>query len=169
MPHPARVARPTFAHFTIPSMAEVHRTWAPWLATIQRYYAAHRRARHLIVRVGVAFCILATTLLVIAWNMTPSTAHLADRVHGQDALHHTPFVPTTAIAPVMSQALIAIEDERFYQHHGIDVIGLVRAAGDDLGRGSGSRVAAPSPVSLPRMLTCTAMTVRSDESWKICY
>lgn len=32
------------------------------------------------------------------------------------------------IAPVMQQAIVAIEDERFYQHHGIDLRGLGRAA-----------------------------------------
>jgi membrane peptidoglycan carboxypeptidase len=31
---------------------------------------------------------------------------------------------------------VAIEDERFYQHHGIDTIGLLRAAWDDLRAGS---------------------------------
>lgn len=32
------------------------------------------------------------------------------------------------IAPAMQQAIVAIEDERFYQHNGIDFKGLIRAA-----------------------------------------
>lgn len=38
-------------------------------------------------------------------------------------------VPVTIkeIAPVMQKAIVAVEDARFYQHHGLDPIGLVRA------------------------------------------
>ena len=36
-------------------------------------------------------------------------------------------VPLTAIAPRMIQAVVAIEDHRFYDHPGIDVIGTTRA------------------------------------------
>lgn len=38
------------------------------------------------------------------------------------------YVPITAIAPVMRRAMIADEDERFYEHRGIDVRGIARAA-----------------------------------------
>src|SRR5690606_23991024 len=37
------------------------------------------------------------------------------------------IVPLDQIAPVMRQAQIAIEDERFYQHGGLDIRGLSRA------------------------------------------
>jgi membrane peptidoglycan carboxypeptidase len=37
-------------------------------------------------------------------------------------------VPLAKIAPVMRQAIIAIEDSRFYQHGGVDAKGVVRAA-----------------------------------------
>ena len=37
-------------------------------------------------------------------------------------------VPLTAVAPVMRQAVIAIEDARFYEHAGVDVRGITRAA-----------------------------------------
>jgi membrane peptidoglycan carboxypeptidase len=36
-------------------------------------------------------------------------------------------VPLTKIAPVMQTAIVAIEDDRFYQHGGIDPRGIVRA------------------------------------------
>lgn len=39
-------------------------------------------------------------------------------------------VPYDSISPVFFQALIATEDERFYQHHGIDYQGLFAAAKD---------------------------------------
>jgi membrane peptidoglycan carboxypeptidase len=36
-------------------------------------------------------------------------------------------VPLTAIAPVMRQAIVAVEDGRFYQHDGFDLRGFLRA------------------------------------------
>lgn len=36
-------------------------------------------------------------------------------------------VPLKDISPYMQQAIVAIEDARFYQHHGIDPVGLLRA------------------------------------------
>ena len=36
-------------------------------------------------------------------------------------------VPTSKIPKVMRQAIVAIEDRRFYEHHGVDPEALVRA------------------------------------------
>jgi membrane peptidoglycan carboxypeptidase len=36
-------------------------------------------------------------------------------------------VPLTRVSPVMRQAIVAIEDSRFYQHSGVDLKGVVRA------------------------------------------
>ncbi|GHJ51876.1 transglycosylase domain-containing protein [Micromonospora chersina] len=36
-------------------------------------------------------------------------------------------VPVEEVAPVMRQAIVAAEDVRFYQHHGVDVRGVARA------------------------------------------
>lgn len=38
------------------------------------------------------------------------------------------YVPLSQIPAVLQRAVIAIEDERFYQHRGVDLVGLVRAA-----------------------------------------
>jgi penicillin-binding protein 1A len=38
----------------------------------------------------------------------------------------------SAIAPVLRQAVVATEDERFYQHQGVDIIGVIRALPYDL-------------------------------------
>lgn len=35
-------------------------------------------------------------------------------------------VPLSQVAPIMQKALIAIEDERFFQHHGVDLRGTLR-------------------------------------------
>jgi membrane peptidoglycan carboxypeptidase len=36
-------------------------------------------------------------------------------------------VPLTAVAPIMQEAMVAAEDMRFYEHHGVDVKGVARA------------------------------------------
>jgi len=46
-------------------------------------------------------------------------------------------VPLSAVAPVMRQAIVAIEDRRFYEHRGVDPRGLARAlVGNSSGGGS---------------------------------
>lgn len=44
-------------------------------------------------------------------------------------------VPSEAIAPVMKDAVVAIEDSRFYEHNGVDVQGLARALATNLAAG----------------------------------
>ncbi len=41
-------------------------------------------------------------------------------------------VPLSRISPYLQKALVAVEDERFYNHHGIDVLGILRATGRNL-------------------------------------
>jgi penicillin-binding protein 1A len=41
------------------------------------------------------------------------------------------IVPSEEIAPVMKQAIVAIEDKRFFEHRGVDVRGIVRAFWQD--------------------------------------
>ncbi|MFB9239506.1 transglycosylase domain-containing protein [Plantactinospora siamensis] len=40
---------------------------------------------------------------------------------------HRKYVPITQISPYMQQAIVAAEDSRFYQHHGVDAKGVLRA------------------------------------------
>src|SRR5436190_3924752 len=42
------------------------------------------------------------------------------------------LVPLSEIAPVMQQATVAVEDKRFYQHHGVDLRGIGRAIWADI-------------------------------------
>ena len=50
------------------------------------------------------------------------------RLGPRDVLHPEPdHGPLTQISPKLQKALVAIEDERFYEHKGIDVKGLLRA------------------------------------------
>ena len=46
-------------------------------------------------------------------------------------------IPLSAVAPVMRQAIVAVEDGRFYEHRGVDPRGLIRAlVGNAQGGGS---------------------------------
>jgi penicillin-binding protein 1A len=42
------------------------------------------------------------------------------------------LVDTNEIAPIMQQAIVAIEDKRFYEHRGVDVRGIARAVWADI-------------------------------------
>jgi penicillin-binding protein 1A len=42
------------------------------------------------------------------------------------------LVDTSKIAPIMQQAIVAIEDKRFYEHHGVDLRGIARAVWADV-------------------------------------
>jgi penicillin-binding protein 1A len=42
------------------------------------------------------------------------------------------LVSSEAIAPIMKQAIVAVEDKRFYEHNGVDLRGIVRALWQDL-------------------------------------
>jgi membrane peptidoglycan carboxypeptidase len=45
-------------------------------------------------------------------------------------------VPLDMIAPVMRQAVVAIEDSRFYEHGGVDPVGVLRAVVNNIAGGS---------------------------------
>jgi penicillin-binding protein 1A len=42
------------------------------------------------------------------------------------------LVDSTGIAPVMKQAIVAIEDQRFFEHRGVDIHGIMRAVWQDV-------------------------------------
>ena len=42
------------------------------------------------------------------------------------------LVPSGEIAPIMKQAIVAVEDKRFYEHRGVDVRGIGRALWQDI-------------------------------------
>ena len=58
------------------------------------------------------------------------TGHVLAYYYGR-GVHRLP-VPFTRIAPVMRQATVAIEDDRFYRHGAIDFIGTLRALVNNL-------------------------------------
>ena len=83
------------------------------------------RRRLLACFVGIA--ILLTAVLVGAWITAPTPARPKEVVLARLRAVGGRFVPLRAISPILQRAIVATEDERFYRHHGIDLIGLTRA------------------------------------------
>jgi penicillin-binding protein 1A len=86
------------------------------------------------------------------------------------------LVPSEQIAKVMKQAIVAIEDKRFYQHGAIDPIGLARAAAVDLltGRTQGGSTITQQFVknvytkgqrTLQRKLVEAVLAAQVEKSW----
>jgi len=86
-------------------------------------------------RVWLAFAIFVAApaaLLAGAWVATPSAGDLQARVRARLRVTGGRALPLGAIAPILREAVVATEDERFYRHHGVDVVGLLRALPYDL-------------------------------------
>jgi membrane peptidoglycan carboxypeptidase len=92
--------------------------------------APRRWGRHLVTgwqRAAVGFIALLALAMALFWYLTPSTGGIQARVAAAAAQHHAAVLQPGDVPPALAEAVIATEDERFYQHHGIDVIGLGRA------------------------------------------
>jgi membrane peptidoglycan carboxypeptidase len=83
-------------------------------------------ARRLAVAVAAAV-VLAAPSLATLWVWTPSGSDVQARVQAATAAHGVPVLRPDQVPRQLAEAVVAIEDERFYEHHGIDSIGLGRA------------------------------------------
>lgn len=100
-----------------------------------------------LVAIGVAIGII---VLVLAYPNLPSLDVLTDyrpkiplRIYSADKQligefgeEHRAVVAIQNVPIVMKHAILAAEDDRFYQHGGIDYLGIVRAAASNLLKGS---------------------------------
>ena len=97
---------------------------------------------------GVIVALLVGVALAMAYPQLPDVTALSDyrpklsmRVYsvegtqiGEFGEERRNFMPFKDIPKVMKDAVLAIEDARFYQHGGVDYIGLLRASVANLGR-----------------------------------
>lgn len=86
-------------------------------------------------RLASVLALLLLALVAVgaaAWIVSPSPSALA--LHVETRLRGTSgnAVAAGAISPLVRDAVVATEDERFYRHHGIDVVGVLRALPYDL-------------------------------------
>ncbi|MCG3186319.1 MAG: Penicillin-binding protein 1A [Rhodocyclaceae bacterium] len=85
---------------------------------------------------------LVATVTIIIYPQLPSLAVLTDyrpkiplRIYSADGAligefgeERRSIAPIATVPPVLKLAILAAEDERFYQHPGVDTLGLMRAA-----------------------------------------
>jgi penicillin-binding protein 1A len=74
---------------------------------------------------------------------------------GTFALQHRVIVTYNQIPPVLRNAVIAIEDRHFESHWGVDIVGIIRAAGKDLLEWRKTQGASTLTQQLSRMLFLT--------------
>jgi membrane peptidoglycan carboxypeptidase len=74
-----------------------------------------------------AAVLLAAPSAATLWVWTPGGADVQARVQALTAAHGVPVLRPEQVPRQLAEAVVAIEDERFYQHHGIDSIGVGRA------------------------------------------
>ena len=91
---------------------------------------------------GLALLLLVAVALAVAYPNLPEISGLADyrpklplRVLSADGVllgefgeERRIFTPIAQIPRVMQEAVLAIEDARFYRHDGVDYLGVIRAA-----------------------------------------
>lgn len=82
--------------------------------------------RLLIAALGVAA--LAGPSAATLWTTTPSTQDIQSRVEAVTRSYGVPLLAENEVPQTLAEAVVATEDERFYEHHGIDSLGLARAA-----------------------------------------
>ena len=131
--------------------------WSTWVRTSWRTFTGSARSSLLAPTVSVADMALRTALFVVlvggaialgwtakaSWSVHRLTRGVGNTVfYGADGKpwfsldEHRRDVPLSEVAPALREAVIAVEDHRFYRHGGIDPIGFGRAVWRNLRRGA---------------------------------
>src|SRR5580765_4303951 len=86
---------------------------------------------HPVWSVASGVAIAAAALFAAAWLASPTPTRLDARVQARlPASAHA--VTLDEVSPLLREAVVATEDERFYRHRGVDLIGVARALPYDL-------------------------------------
>ena len=91
-----------------------------------------RQGRHGLLLAAAAALAALVAVGAAAWLASPSGNGLDARVHGRLRGRAGRYVALERMAPILREAVVATEDERFYRHHGVDLIGVLRALPYDL-------------------------------------
>lgn len=110
-----------------------------------------KRRRGLLSLAGATLALIAIGLGAL-WSTTPVGVSLGARLHARMLAVHARSVPLGSIARPMQHAVIATEDEHFYQHAGVDVLGLLRAIPYDLSHGTAAQGASTITEQLAKEL-----------------
>ncbi len=70
---------------------------------------------------------LTAPALATLWISTPDVSDIQSRLAADTRAHGVTVLSPDAVPDMLAKAVVAVEDERYYSHHGIDTIGLARA------------------------------------------
>ncbi len=113
---------------------------------------------------GVVSAALAGLAAALIYPNLPSLDSLTDyrpkiplRIYSSDGAllaefgeERRAFMPIEQVPKLMQQAIIAAEDERFYEHGGVDTLGVLRAAGANILSGGASQGASTITMQVAR-------------------
>jgi penicillin-binding protein 1A len=122
--------------------SNANRTTRHWLITASLWCAG------LVIAGGLSLLIVIALALSVAFPKLPDISDLSDyrpklplRIFsiegdllGEFGEERRNLTPISEIPKVMTNAVLAIEDSRFYQHGGVDYVGVVRAGLANVGR-----------------------------------
>jgi len=111
-------------------------SWRPWYAKPQ-FYIPIAIALIVIATATVYFAIVAAQLKARAamfdlskLEQMESASVILDRegkIFGQIYVENRETIPYDQLPPNLINAVVAVEDAKFYRHHGYDLFGIVRA------------------------------------------
>jgi len=121
-----------------PKKSRLIASWPGWAQFLLRLVL---RTAGVLAAALLAVLTLAAIALSVAYPNLPEISGLTDyrpklpmRVYSADGVllgeygeERRHFVPIREIPKVMQEAVLAIEDARFYQHGGVDYVGVIRA------------------------------------------
>jgi len=90
-----------------------------------------RSRRRTALFIGAAFLAVIVAGALAVWIGSPRPTDLAGTVDRRAKETGATVVPLIDVAPVMREAVVATEDERFFRHHGVDLLGVARAVAYD--------------------------------------
>ncbi len=131
-----------------------------------------------LIALGVAILAIA---VAFAWPTLPSLEALTDyhpkiplRVYTADGAligeygeERRAFVRIQEVPPVLKHAILAAEDDRFYQHPGVDFLGILRAAGANLATGGKRQGASTITMQVARNFFLTREKTISRKLYEI--
>lgn len=121
-----------------------------------------RRIAGLAIAIALGLPALLGIATAVGLVVTPSVDDLPKRVDAVLRAHGGTRVPLAQVPDQLSEALISIEDERFYEHHGIDSQGLIRALLADVYH----RRALEGGSTLSQQLVKNLYLNHNDDGWR---